>query len=398
MKRLLSLATLAALALLLGTPPRAAVSRQALPAYTFTDLGVLDPAHPYTVPFAINNAGQITGLSRYPDGNNRAFRITPAIVGGQPVWFQDANGDGVNDLMQVLALNKNYRYSEGHSINTSGQVAGTGQGSFTSLPQNAFFWDASGAGQATTGTQSWGYGINDAGVMVGTIFPKRGGEFAAMWTLANGRWTETNLGVLPGYASSDGWGVNNAGQVAVSNFLSGPGHQSALWLPAPAYGFPKGMNSLGGIPGHVENWPAVVNNLGEVAGSSDTGLVDAGNRPVYHAYLWLPSAAYGLPAGMNDLHDAGVGVSSEAYGLNQGPGGVLRVVGQVRTSSGEERAFVWDSSSRTMTDLNTVTSLPAGCVLGSSNSPNTLAVNDGGQIVGGSTFNGTYRGFVLTQQ
>jgi hypothetical protein len=67
---------------------------QATPSYTFTDLGVLDPVHPYSVAAGINAAGQITGHSRFPDGNNRAFRITPVVVGGQQVWFRDANQDG----------------------------------------------------------------------------------------------------------------------------------------------------------------------------------------------------------------------------------------------------------------------------------------------------------------
>lgn len=383
----------AATAALAGIPQPA---RSQTLSYTFTDLGVLDPNNPYTVAFAINNGGQITGHSRVPDGNNRAFRITPAVVGGQKVWNQDGNGDGINDLMQVLSLGRNYHYSEGHAINTGGQVAGTGQGSFTALPQNTFLWDASGAGQATTGTQSWGYGINDAGVLAGTLFPKSGGYTAATWKLTNGKWAQTSLGVLPGFTSSVGGAINGAGQVAVSNFLSGVGYQSAIWLPAAAYGLSKGMNSLGGIAGHVANYAVAMNNLGQIAGYSETGLRDAANEQILHTYLWLPSAAYGLPQGMNDIHDP-TAVSSGANGMNQGPGGVLRVVGQLTTSGGAYHAFVWDSNSKVMTDLNAVTTnLPTGYVLGSTNSPNPMSVNDSGQIVGCSMYNGRYRAYVLT--
>src|SRR5262245_25634384 len=99
------------LALIFLAAPRSARSQGAL-AYRLTDLGVLNLANPYAVANAINDFGQIAGESAYPDGNSRAFRITPVTVAGQPVWLQDANGDGANDLMSLLGLPKgNYHYS-----------------------------------------------------------------------------------------------------------------------------------------------------------------------------------------------------------------------------------------------------------------------------------------------
>src|SRR5262249_12856827 len=103
MKPLLRTAALAVFSLFMCLPSRPALSQSAA-NYILTDLGVLNPASPYAVAHSINNAGQVAGESTYSDGNIRAFRISPATVAGQQVWFQDANGDGINDLMQVLSL------------------------------------------------------------------------------------------------------------------------------------------------------------------------------------------------------------------------------------------------------------------------------------------------------
>src|SRR5437762_798163 len=85
--------------------------------YTFTELGVLNPARPYIKLGSINNAGQIAGSSIYPDGNIRAFLITPTTIAGQQVWYTDTNNDGVNDLMSVLPLGNKYHWSVGRSVN-----------------------------------------------------------------------------------------------------------------------------------------------------------------------------------------------------------------------------------------------------------------------------------------
>lgn len=375
---------------LAAVPALAPARAQAPASYTFTDLGVLKPAQPYAVANAINSAGQIAGESKHPDGVNlRAFRITPAIVGGQQVWFQDGGG-GLNSLMQTLALPNRYRWSFGRAINAAGEVGGEGLGNNHTLPQNAFFFGVSSTGQAITGTQSWGYGINDSGYTTGTLFP--GG--AALWQKVSGKkgpaWNQTALGTLPGHTSSNGSAINNSRQVAgVSNNGTPSFDQSFIWLPSPAYGLPQGMNSLGSLPGHEENFAEAINGLGQVAGGSydlaNTTLVEE------RAYLWLPSDAYGLAAGLRDIHDP-AWLWSYAEGMNEAPGGVLRVVGHGRPSGSEDRAFVWDSVSQTMTDLNTVTAnLPVGALLFTA-----YDVNDAGQIVGGYLLpNGVRRAFVL---
>ena len=58
------------------------------------------------------------------------------------------------------------------------------------------------------------------------------------------------------------------------------------------------LGTLGGAAGNYTVFDRMargINNKGEVAGY----WYDPGNH--VHAFLWLPQAAYGLPAGMNDL-------------------------------------------------------------------------------------------------
>ena len=58
--------------------------------------------------------------------------------------------------------------------------------------------------------------------------------------------------------------------------------------------------------------PLAINNYGQMAGRNG------------HAVLFLLSAAFGLPAGVQDLHPTGtIFTYSQANGLNNAPNGVL---------------------------------------------------------------------------
>ena len=73
-----------------------------LPKYQMKDLGTLGGT--YSIAFAINDAGQVTGLAGTADGGNHAF-IASAM---EPMKDLGTLGD----------------YSIGRSINTAGQVRG----------------------------------------------------------------------------------------------------------------------------------------------------------------------------------------------------------------------------------------------------------------------------------
>jgi len=292
--------------------------------------------------------------------------------------------------MLLLGLPKGkYYWSWGYGINTSGQVAGTSHGGSSPawFPESATIWSVSGVALALTksGTViSEGFALNDGGDVAGAVYAN-GLVTGKLWQNSNGAYTEITLGTVSGYNGSNGWSINNARQVVGMLYNNGTPLESFLWLPASAYGLPSGMNRLSGF----QPFPKL-NNAGMIVGRG------AGD----HAYLWMPpgaGAAYGLADGFNDIHDGISGwVTSNAFNVNNPlPGQPIQVVGGATTdASGNEYAFVWNSASRLMHNLNdplVTLNLPAGWVLTGAGS-----INAAGQIVGTGTYQGTQRSFVLT--
>ncbi len=129
--------------------------------------------------------------------------------------------------------------------------------------------------------------------------------------------TIRDLGTFGG-ATTRAYGINGKGQVAGQS-----GGSAFLWLPTADYGLPAGMHDLGSLggPTAVANG---LNDLGQVVGESMTG-----DGQIEHGFLWLPDTDYGLQAGMNDLGTLPGGVLSnfsQAYAISND--GV--VVGEVQ--------------------------------------------------------------------
>lgn len=107
-----------------------------------------------------------------------------------------------------------------------------------------------------------------------------------------------DLGLL-GTTSAVPYGINNLHQVVgVSNNQYGY-WRAFLWLPAPAYGFPAGINDLG-------------LDFGQAKGINDAGQIVGQYRPTSdatHAFRWQPGTLY-------DLGHTTTGVGSQAYGVN----------------------------------------------------------------------------------
>lgn len=241
--------------------------------------------------------------------------------------------------------------SQALDVNIHGEVVGWSLNAagddraFLWLPMPAYGLPAgmNDLGMLPTGIESRALGINIHGQVTGWSRiedpndPKLTVTRAFLWE--NG--VMTNLGVPDGGSNSVGIKINEHGQVA-GVWSSGMFGLSLilLWLPEAAYGLPAGANDLGGFL--ASTTPGNINSLGQIAGGTfiDTGLITT--------FLWLPSPAYGLAAGLHDLGRFG-GQFSSGHSINdQG-----QMVGWWRPSVefAPRRGFLWENG--LMTDLGT---------------------------------------------
>lgn len=190
----------------------------------------------------------------------------------------------------------------------------------------------------------------------------------------------TNLGTLGGdwsYAFS----INEAGQVIGFSSTSNGTERAFRWdngtiialgtNPVWNNGMMADLSTLGGNKSIANG----INKAGQVVGYFYTSTNSVSG--FYHAFL----ADNGI---MTDLGTLG-GNYSKAYGINDGG----MVFGESLTSSGACHAFLWNNG--TMSDLNNLLSPNSGWVLNQA-----LGINNKGQIVGGGTFHGQSRAFLLT--
>jgi probable HAF family extracellular repeat protein len=79
-------------------------------SYTVTDLGTLGGTN--SVPYAINNKGQVVGSSKITSGNQHAF-----------LWKRGT----LYDLNSLISNNSGWELTNASSINDVGQIVGTGK-------------------------------------------------------------------------------------------------------------------------------------------------------------------------------------------------------------------------------------------------------------------------------
>jgi probable HAF family extracellular repeat protein len=186
---------------------------------TTTDLGTLGGNS--SNGRAINSAGQVTGNAQDADGNLHIVRWT---------------GTTIEDLTPQLASSQTLTYL-GLGINASGHVAGFAAGP-ASIPMRAILATDGAAAilPIPKGFGSYAYGLNDAGVVVGSAgrSPASGGT-GLVWV--NGRAITLNSLLAPGQLPIGGNVVNgvaigNNGWISCLVVLS-PG-QAAPCLMKPA--------------------------------------------------------------------------------------------------------------------------------------------------------------------
>jgi len=234
----------------------------------------------------------------------------------------------------TLGGNQSYAYG----INNSGQVVGNSLDS--SGNTHAFLYSSGTMTDLGTlgGSLSWAYAINDSGQVVGDSLNSSGNDHAFLYSSG----TMTDLGTFGGITSY-ARGINNSGQVVGGSYNSSGNYHAFLYSST--------MIDLGTLGGSLSIANGI-NNSGQVVGDS---LDSSGN---FHAFLYSSGT-------MTDLGTLG-GSYSYARGINNSG----QVVGDSLDSNGNTHAFFY--SSGTMTDLGT---------LGGSYSY-AYGINNSGQVVG----------------
>jgi len=284
--RIVNLIVLVSCSVLYNYAPIQAAS----PSYELVDLSsLLDKrdfdADDEVIAYAINDAGQIVGVSDVDRDERHAFLWQNGIMVDLGTM---SSARDINNIGQVVGYGKNdavlwqdgvmvelENASEAHAINDAGVVVGG--------YQNAWFWENGNVTELGTlgGTYSKATAINNNGQVVGEsrYSPDSSGEHAFLWSKGTGMIDLGTLGGTTSYARD----INDSGQVVGgSNTADGEGY-AFLWDSA------NGMRSLGTLGGNSSAY--AINDLGQAVGTSRTANGEE------HIFLWDSSN------GMVDLHN-----------------------------------------------------------------------------------------------
>ena len=251
----------------------------------------------YSSASAINDAGEITGLS------NTGTSVVPFIWKPKGGW-------------QQLPLLPGDNGGQGLGINKSGDVVG-----YSSGPNGtrAFRWTRLGGicklGSLPGGNYSRACAVNDSAQVVGTSASPVG-KRAVLWT-KDGQIRD--LGTLPGDTASEAIAVNNTGEV-VGYSKGSSGLRAFIWTAA------TGMQNIGVLPGGNGSRALDINDAGCVVGSATSSSGD-------HAFIWTKQE------GMTDLNSAasaalGV-VFAEAHAINNA--GQILILGKTMPEADSSR-------------------------------------------------------------
>jgi probable HAF family extracellular repeat protein len=262
--------------------------------------------------------------------------------GGQQAFVSTAKG------LQALSTGPYESYAYG--INNSGTVVGTTYDA--SGQAHGTIW--SGAGSTDLGAGTYALAINSSGEVAGGD----GNAFVAV----NGK--VQNLAAVPGVNWSSAYGINDAGTVVGDGQLSNGTFRGVIWNT-------DGGTTLLGTLGGRSSQATGVNNSGEVVGFASLA------SGYQHAFSEIGGA-------MIDLGTLGGG-SSYAYGINNSG----EIVGYSWLANGGQSAFLYADG--TMLDLNSLLPGNSGWDL-----LQAYGINDAGQITGVGLYDGQLSAFLLT--
>ena len=297
--------------------------------YSVIDLGGLGGSN--ATGFHINDAGTVVGWA-------------DTVTGTQQAFFSSSSGP----LQPLPAAGASDSYAYG--IDPAGAMVGT---AYLNGEAHGMIWSSG----ATTdlGAGVFATAINASGTVVGSnghAFKIINGTYVDLGTLAGGDW-------------SAAYGVNDAGAVVGYADLASGLMRAVVWNPD---GSVAQLGTLGG----PNSYATAINNSGAVVGHAGT------SSGYDHAFLSNNGA----------IHDLGTlnGGASFAYGINDGGA----IVGYSWSDNeNNPRAFLYTDGA--MQDLNALIGGAPGWQL-----LEAYGINSSGEITGTAFHNGRSTAFLLT--
>lgn len=338
------------------------------------DLGTLGGE--WSVVKSMNGAGQVAGESPDALGYLRAYVWSPSTgmvnlgsLGGPAtrVAYIDPSGRVVGDATDDGAHERAYLWTAGTGlvnlevpyrsfatrVNAAGEVVGYFMPSPFSFDTHAFVWSAS-TGVTDLGTlggsTAFARTINDAGQVAGHSTNAAGQSRAFIWSRTAGM---EALGTLGGCCSV-AHALTPTGVVLGGSTTAGGTMRTFVWSSS------TGMQDVGTFGDSADYFPVAITPSGDtVLGFRSDFIVDPfAMKP----FVWKRGV------GLAEITLGGA--NAAAYGMNAAG----HVVGWALTSSGQQRAFLYDGTATV--DLNGLLSgAPPGLEL-----TEALAISDDGSI------------------
>jgi probable HAF family extracellular repeat protein len=341
------------------------------PAYIVYDTGTLGGTFAFGA--GVNNLGWVTGASTNASGALHATLSAPGTV------IDLGTLGGTNSAVEWPVKN-NHGLIVGISESATPDPLGETFSCADFIPTNGhtclpFLWQNGALSQLPLlgGNNGFATGVNQRGSAVGwaetqvhdptCVAPQVLQFLAVQWQAGGG--PPRVLPPWPGDSTSAATAINDAGEivgisgscdVAVGAFSA---RHALLWVN----GRPIKLATLGGAGW---NTPMAINNLGIIAGFSDTaGDVNAG------VLTANSQAAVWTPGGIINLHALPGDATAQATGIND----FNQVIGTSFNADGSSRVFFWQDGQ--LYDLNTLVQPDAPLYL-----IGTGDINNRGEITG----------------
>ncbi len=328
------------------------------PAYNFLQLSSLGGYH--TVGLDINDQGDIAGYALIGE-TEHAFRYTSY---------------GFTELLGELPGGNRSRAA---AINDAGVVVGYSATNASGGDVRAFsaapFDNMTGLG-TLGGTYSGGYSaanaVNNDGAVVGSSYytDESFAEHAFLWTPGDGM---ASLGALGSDTVSAARGINDDGHVTglsvvdtTSNTYRTFFYNGTMTDVGQRVDEALGFTSFSNQPSAISNWGTVIGNALEAGSLSDP-------NGVFHAFLY--DSGSDTTTFVNDTL-GGLSTTANGIAINDADGLSFELVVGASWNGSANRAYVYDTSTGNMQDLNTLADLPVGWSL-----VDARAINSYGQIV-----------------